>query len=90
MVKEKVSESNNSDQLKSDLKNLVLFNDDFNTFDFVIDTLIDVCDHEPQQAEQCAIITHYKGKCVVKTGDIYELKPVYKELSNRNLTIEIK
>jgi ATP-dependent Clp protease adaptor protein ClpS len=90
MVKEKVSESNNSDQLKSDLKNLVLFNDDFNTFDFVIDTLIDVCDHEPQQAEQCAIITHYKGKCVVKTGDIYELKPVYKELSNRNLTVEIK
>jgi ATP-dependent Clp protease adaptor protein ClpS len=90
MVKEKVSESNDSDQLKSDLKNLVLFNDDFNTFDFVIDTLIDVCDHEPQQAEQCAIITHYKGKCVVKTGDIYELKPVYKELSNRNLTVEIK
>jgi ATP-dependent Clp protease adaptor protein ClpS len=90
MVKEKVSESYNSDQLKSDLKNLVLFNDDFNTFDFVIDTLIDVCDHEPQQAEQCAIITHYKGKCVVKTGDIYELKPVYKELSNRNLTVEIK
>jgi ATP-dependent Clp protease adaptor protein ClpS len=90
MVKEKVSESNDSDQLKSDVKNLVLFNDDFNTFDFVIDTLIDVCDHEPQQAEQCAIITHYKGKCVIKTGDIYELEPVYKELSNRNLTVEIK
>lgn len=90
MVKEKISPSNSNDALKSDICNLILFNDDFNTFDFVIDSLIEVCEHEPEQAEQCALITHYKGKCNVKTGTNYELKPIYNELSNRKLTVEIK
>jgi len=90
MVKEKTSLSDDTEQLKSETKSLILFNDDFNTFDFVIDSLIDVCEHEPEQAEQCALITHYKGKCSVKTGSYYELKPKFNELSNRNLTVEIK
>jgi ATP-dependent Clp protease adaptor protein ClpS len=90
MVKEKVKPSDKSDEVLSDLKELILYNDDFNTFDFVIDSLIDVCNHEPEQAEQCAMIVHYKGKCAVKNGTIYELKPLYTELSNRNLTVEIK
>jgi len=90
MIKEKHSQSTDSDTLNSDINNIILFNDDFNTFDFVIDSLIDVCEHEPEQAEQCALITHYKGKCAVKSGPLYELKPIYTELSNRNLTVDIK
>ncbi len=90
MVKEKIHPSNKNDEVLSDIKELILFNDDFNTFDFVIATLIDICDHEPEQAEQCAMIVHYKGKCSVKSGNYYDLKPIYTEMSNRNLTVEIK
>jgi len=52
---------------------IVLFNDDVNTFDHVIDTLIYACDHVPEQAEQCALLVHYKGKCTVKTGSYDDL-----------------
>jgi len=68
---------------------VVLFNDDINTFDYVISTLIEVCQHLPEQAEQCALITHYKGRCVVKTGTMSELKPINAELGNRELTADI-
>ena len=54
---------------------IVLYNDDFNTFDHVIFTLIKVCKHTSEQAEQCAILVHYKGQCTVKTGVFEELKP---------------
>ncbi|MES1181909.1 MAG: ATP-dependent Clp protease adaptor ClpS, partial [Flavobacterium sp.] len=47
---------------------IVMYNDDVNTFDHVIDTLIRVCKHTSEQAEQCSLIVHYKGKCTVKTG----------------------
>ena len=47
---------------------IVLYNDDVNTFDHVTETLVRVCDHTWEQAEQCAILVHYKGKCTVKTG----------------------
>ncbi len=72
------------------LKKLILYNDDFNTFDFVIDTLVEVCGHEPHQAENCALIAHFKGKCAVKNGTIDELKPCYDEMTNRRLTVEIQ
>ena len=49
---------------------LVLYNDDVNTFDFVIESLIEVCKHTLEQAEQCTMLVHYKGKCTVKTGDM--------------------
>jgi len=68
---------------------LVLHNDDFNTFDFVIESLIEICQHTPEQAEQCAILVHYKGKCTVKTGEMEELKPRHKKLLSRGLTSEI-
>lgn len=90
MVKEKNHTSTNNNEVLSDIKELILFNDDFNTFDFVISTLIDVCEHEQEQAEQCAMIVHYKGKCSVKSGIYYDLKPIYTEMANRNLTVEIK
>lgn len=69
---------------------LILYNDDVNTFDFVIETLIEVCEHEAMQAENCAWITHFKGKCEVKKGVMEDLKPRYQEMTNRTLTVEIK
>lgn len=58
-----------------DIKYLMVFNDDFNTFDHVINTLIKVCRHTAEQAEQCAWIIHHKGKCSVKKGTFNDLKP---------------
>lgn len=58
-----------------DVRELVVFNDDINTFDHVIKTLIRVCKHSTEQAEQCTWLIHYKGKCTVKSGSFEELKP---------------
>ena len=68
---------------------IVLFNDDVNTFDHVIETLIRVCKHTSEQAEQCAILVHYKGKCTVKTGVFDELKPQCTQLLEAGLSAEI-
>ncbi len=68
---------------------IVLFNDDVNTFDHVIETLIIVCEHTAEQAEQCAILVHYKGKCTVKTGSYDELKPRCTLLLEAGLNAEI-
>ena len=68
---------------------IVLFNDDVNTFDHVIDTLIRVCNHDELQAEQCALLVHYKGKCTVKTGTFDELKPQCSSLLEAGLSAEI-
>ena len=78
-----------TNEIKADLKDLVLFNDDHNTFDFVIKSLIEVCKHDTDQAEQCALITHLKGKCTINNGTWYELKPQYDQLSMRGLTVSI-
>ena len=59
----------------TDLMDLVVFNDDINTFEHVIATLIKVCKHTPEQAEQCTLLIHYKGKCAVKSGSFDFLKP---------------
>lgn len=64
------------DELVNDPNSLVVYNDDVNTFDHVINTLIKVCKHTPEQAEQCTILIHYKGKCAVKSGTRDELKPM--------------
>jgi ATP-dependent Clp protease adaptor protein ClpS len=71
------------------LHEIVLFNDEVNTFEFVINSLIDVCDHSPEQAEQCTYLVHYKGKCGVKTGEYDELKPRCSRLLNLGLSAEI-
>ncbi|BAO74645.1 ATP-dependent Clp protease adaptor ClpS [Winogradskyella sp. PG-2] len=68
---------------------IVLFNDDVNTFDHVIDTLIYACEHTSEQAEQCAILVHYKGKCTVKTGSYDELEPRCSKLLEAGLSAEI-
>lgn len=71
------------------IKELVLYNDNVNHFDFVIESLIDVCEHEPYQAEQCALVAHYKGKCNVKGGTSKELIPFRDQLIQRGLTASI-
>ena len=66
-----------------------MFNDDVNTFDHVVETLIGVCDHTLEQAEQCSIIVHYKGKCTVKTGSFKDLEPRCSKLLQADLSAEI-
>jgi ATP-dependent Clp protease adaptor protein ClpS len=68
---------------------IVLYNDDVNTFDHVIETLVRVCKHDELQAEQCALLVHYKGKCTVKTGSLDELKPQCTSLLEAGLSAEI-
>jgi ATP-dependent Clp protease adaptor protein ClpS len=69
---------------------LILHNDEINSFDFVIETLVKVCKHDEIQAEQCAFITHYKGKCDVKKGSFNLLKPMKDELINKGLSVTIE
>ena len=68
---------------------IILFNDDVNTFDHVIETLMDVCEHSLEQAHQCSLIVHYKGKCAVKTGPIEDLKPRCSSLLEAGLSAEL-
>lgn len=68
---------------------IVLHNDDVNTFDFVIDSLVNVCDHTLEQAEQCTLLVHYKGKCTVKTGEFKDLEPRCSKLLQLGLSAEL-
>ena len=70
---------------------LIVWNDEVNTFDWVIETLMDVCNHTEEQAEQCSLIIHYKGKCAVKQGDYETLKPLCDAITERGIgaTIEM-
>lgn len=72
-----------------DLRTLMLHNDDVNSFDHVIDALISVCRHDSVQAEQCAYITHYKGKCDIKNGGFSELSSMKSALIDRGLSVTI-
>jgi ATP-dependent Clp protease adaptor protein ClpS len=78
------------DEVLSEQQQIILYNDDFNTFDFVIESLIKVCKHDKIQAEQCTYLVHYKGKCSVKRGAFEELEPVCTALLERGLTAEIE
>lgn len=88
-IKEKILEQTSIKEEEAKQNEIVLFNDDVNTFDHVIDTLVDVCEHTPEQAEQCAIIVHYKGKCTVKTGEYDDLEPRCIMLLKAGLSAEI-
>tara|TARA_R110000868_G_scaffold21640_7_gene89763 strand:- start:53812 stop:54087 length:276 start_codon:yes stop_codon:yes gene_type:complete len=88
-TKEKVLEDLLVEEETQKQNEIVLFNDEVNTFDHVIETLIGVCDHTPEQAEQCSIIVHHNGKCTVKTGDYEDLKPRCSKLLQAGLSAEI-
>ncbi len=68
---------------------LTLFNDDIHSFEYVIQSLVDVCMMDDIQAEQCTYIAHYKGKCSVKKGTFNELKPMKKRLIRKQLICSI-
>ncbi len=70
--------------------NIILYNDEVNSFDFVIDSLIEVCRHDRLQAEQCTYLVHYKGKCAVKGGAFSKLRPLCDALLDRGLTANIE
>jgi ATP-dependent Clp protease adaptor protein ClpS len=69
---------------------LIVWNDDINTFDWVIETLVEVCGHSYEQAEQCAFIIHYKGKYAVKQGSYEELEPMCTAITDRSINATIE
>jgi ATP-dependent Clp protease adaptor protein ClpS len=69
---------------------IVLYNDEYNTFDHVIDCLVKYCKHTAEQAEQCSLIVHYKGKCAVKSGGEKVLTPVCNALCRKGLSASIE
>ena len=71
------------------IKTLYLLDDNFNTFEHVIDCLVAICDHTPIQAEQCAWIVHNNGKCLVKKGSYEELKPICNASNENGLSAQI-
>ncbi len=79
------------DSLTEEKKNrtLVLHNDDVHTFDYVIDALIDICEHDTLQAEQCTMIIHFKGKCNIKGGSFDQLKPMKEKFIKKKLNATI-
>ncbi|MET6990033.1 ATP-dependent Clp protease adaptor ClpS [Sediminicola arcticus] len=88
-TKEKLSEQLLLEEETVNQNEIILFNDDVNTFDYVIETLIKVCEHTSEQAEQCSLIVHYNGKCTVKTGEYGDLKPRCSKLLLAGLNAEI-
>lgn len=70
---------------------LIVWNDEVNTFEWVIETLIQVCGHTPEQAEQCSIFIHFKGKYAVKQGSYERLKPMCDAITERGIgaTVEV-
>jgi ATP-dependent Clp protease adaptor protein ClpS len=72
------------------VREIILHNDDVNTFDHVIESLVEICGHDPIQAEQCAWIVHYKGKCSVKRGTFDNLEPRCTALLDRGLSAAIE
>ena len=88
-TKEKIKEVVETTEDYGKFNEIVLFNDDVNTFDHVIETLVDACNHTFEQAEQCSLLVHYKGKCTVKTGPYEDLKPRCSKLLQAGLSAEI-
>lgn len=87
-IDEKLFEKNDT-QHESEYA-LILCNDDFNTFDYVTETLINICKHSPEQAQQCAYITHYKGSCDIKIGNFEKLYTIKTALLDKGLSAIIE
>ena len=87
--KEKLSEELLLEEEVLKQNEIILYNDDVNTFDHVINTLVKVCRHSVEQAEQCALLIHYKGKCTVKHGSFPELRPMCEAILDAGITATI-
>jgi ATP-dependent Clp protease adaptor protein ClpS len=70
-------------------RSLLVYNDDVNTFEWVIETLVDICDHSWEQAEQCSLLIHHKGKCSVRHGSYDELRPMKEAICDRGISATI-
>ena len=88
-TKEKIKEEVVVLEKEANQHHIVLHNDEVNTFDFVINSLINVCEHTEEQAEQCTWLVHFKGKCTVKTGELKELEPRCSKLLSLGLSAEL-
>jgi ATP-dependent Clp protease adaptor protein ClpS len=77
-------------EIKKRVYKLILANDDFHTFEYVIEKLVEVCGHSREQAEQCAYLVHLKGSCDVKRGSLKELTAMLAFLSKSELTVTIE
>lgn len=69
---------------------LILYNDDYNTFEHVINCLVKYCKHDICQAEQCSWIVHNKGKCVIKSGNYNALEPLCTALCDQGLSAQVE
>lgn len=76
--------------LEGEVKRLVLHNDDYNTFDWVIEALVEICRHNSEQAEQCAYIVHHRGKCQVKHGSVDQMNRLHAALVQRGLSATVE
>ncbi len=85
MVEERnIPEQERANQNAAERK-LIIMNDDHNSFKHVIDSLIEICDHEPCQAEQCALIAHHKGSCHVNSGPRKVIEDMRRKLSDKGI-----
>lgn len=82
-------EYEDQDVMVESLHNLIVWNDEVNTFDHVIESLVDICEHSPEQAEQCAMFIHHKGKYGVKKGSFDLLRPKAEALIDRGIQATI-
>lgn len=86
----KIYPGKENDTAKVNMHFLILHNDDYNTFEYVIECLIEVCGHNNIQAEQCTYVAHYKGSCDILKGRFKQLVPFYKAMTERKLTVTIE
>jgi ATP-dependent Clp protease adaptor protein ClpS len=82
-------EASETDVLDIQLHHLIIWNDEVNTFDWVIESLIEICKHTPDQAEQCALFIHYQGRYAVKKGDFNTLRIMCEALIDRGINSTI-
>ncbi len=88
-IKHNPFNDNEIDSIKDLGYSLTLHNDNHNSFDYVVECLVDICEHDALQAEQCTLIAHHKGKCSVKNGGFSTLKELKDELIRRGLSATI-
>jgi ATP-dependent Clp protease adaptor protein ClpS len=89
-MKEKTLHRNDKQNSGGESGSLILYNDDINTFDHVIKSLVEVCGHDSVQAEQCALIVHFKGSCEVKIGVVEVLNAMSKSLNAKGLNSKVE
>jgi ATP-dependent Clp protease adaptor protein ClpS len=89
-MKEKTLHRDDKQNNRGEAGSLILYNDDINTFDHVIKSLVEVCGHDSVQAEQCALIVHFKGSCEVKIGVVEVLNAMSKSLNAKGLNSKVE